>query len=1370
MKNVSFILLLLISHISISQSFIWEQQRTFPGGARSEAISFVLGDTAYVGTGRNSSDFFKDFHKYDQVTDTWTQISDFPGDARYGAVAFSIGGKGYVGTGTDGTNEFKDFYAYDPTSGSWTAVADFGGSARHFAASFALDEMGYVGTGRDDTDETSDFYRYDPTANTWSLVASLGTDNLRQEATGFSISDKGYISSGFVITDDFATIVYSDVFEYDASTNSWTNKVFADVKLSNKQSSAALVLDGKAYLIGGSNTNSAIIYDPSDNALSNIYTFGPSSEDNRRDLVAFTVNGVGFAGLGVNAPEVFESEYRNDLWQLTTIESPEAPTNIFVSTLEKTSARIFWTDNSTDEDGFLIYLSEATDDNFQIQDTTTSRSYSFSDLTEGTKYYTRVAAYRDTLTSEFLSDDFRTRSDLPAEPDGLSIQASLFQPGFLLSWNDNSINEDGFFIERATSPDGPFTSIDSVNTSRTEFTDADTSLLLNTTYYYRVTAFNDFGNSAPTTVVQKNTTSLEPKAPLIEIDALEDARPTSSDDFLVRIGRLENAERVTHYIDQMAFDGEFTGSDSTQFLNTTFGMRELETRSFRYIVHNKFGSDTSNVITVTAGLANPKTVRVNFSADNIIALRFTPGSWRHIGTNVERSENGGEFLQIADYKREDYFQVNSLGTVFFDSTVQASNQYAYRLKNYNETFMSNYSLPDSAIAKKTGVWKKVEKNDLSVAVDSLDAFKIRRQFYADGKVYLLSLENGSFISYEVGSGIFATLPDFPNSSSIEGHITGINDGLIYVFGGPDVNNDGALENWVFNVSNESWSQISDLPNSLRYSQHDPIFASDGHVYLSGNDDSFDFNVVRYNITNDSFETFVSSIDDSLFPSFAYAEGDSISFINSSGRVIDGVVIPEPSQSFNITTLTFNSFTVRHILSSARINELVTYQNLNFWINPRNKRSWTYDNLSDLNLTYAGPITFPPFSSFSDFDDNINGIAFVDADTLYYGFGRFERSSRSFRGLFYLDDKNSNGPIHFRADSITDTSAILRWFDPDQDTDGYILEEFNQIVNDFVVIDSLEAGVRSYKVTSLEQDTFYNFYIRSYQGDKLSDQNSHFFNTLQVYPNRVDNLSAEVLSDTSVKLNWAVNNEVPFDEIVISEINSNLNIALTNEDSTFTITDLDEGISYGFEVTSTNEAGSASSFISARTLLGTPEISNIRILDDHYVVIWNDNSGFETNFIVQRKLVDEDIFSSIDTLGQTELYLDQGSIINENEYIYRIQALQLEMAILDEKDTLILRNYSDYSNEASSVLNLLILNVENVDGIKVYPNPVSNELHFSSDVNEPWEMLIIDMDGKVQMRTFATPQSSWNISALKPGLYFLNLKHKNGRSQFKLVKK
>ncbi len=79
----------------------WAIDAYFDGNARSEAVSFTINDTVFVGTGMTSSKRLSDFYKFSLDKRYWTKINDFGGGVRSQAVGFAVNGKGYVGTGLD---------------------------------------------------------------------------------------------------------------------------------------------------------------------------------------------------------------------------------------------------------------------------------------------------------------------------------------------------------------------------------------------------------------------------------------------------------------------------------------------------------------------------------------------------------------------------------------------------------------------------------------------------------------------------------------------------------------------------------------------------------------------------------------------------------------------------------------------------------------------------------------------------------------------------------------------------------------------------------------------------------------------------------------------------------------------------------------------------------------------------------------------------------------------------------------------------------------------------------------------------------------------------------------------------------------------
>ena len=90
----------------------------------------------------------------------------------------------------------------------------------------------------------------------------------------------------------------------------------------------------------------------------------------------------------------------------------------------------------------------------------------------------------------------------PEAPTSLTaIAASATQIN--LSWQDNSTNETGFKIERSQSSSGGYTQIATMGANITTYN--NTNLKRGTTYYYRVRAYNDGGDSGYSNIASATT-------------------------------------------------------------------------------------------------------------------------------------------------------------------------------------------------------------------------------------------------------------------------------------------------------------------------------------------------------------------------------------------------------------------------------------------------------------------------------------------------------------------------------------------------------------------------------------------------------------------------------------------------------------------------------------------------------------------------------------------------------------------------------------------------------------------------------------------------------------------------------------------------
>jgi len=108
----------------------------------------------------------------------------------------------------------------------------------------------------------------------------------------------------------------------------------------------------------------------------------------------------------------------------------------------------------------------------------------------------------------------------PDAPDNLTANAPECDQ-IDLAWQDNSVNENGFKIERSL--DGSnFNQIDTVGPDVTSY--SDTTVAENTTYYYQVRAYNAGGDSGYSEIVWFTTPSCPPGPPVAPTDLAAKAR------------------------------------------------------------------------------------------------------------------------------------------------------------------------------------------------------------------------------------------------------------------------------------------------------------------------------------------------------------------------------------------------------------------------------------------------------------------------------------------------------------------------------------------------------------------------------------------------------------------------------------------------------------------------------------------------------------------------------------------------------------------------------------------------------------------------------------------------------------------------------
>ena len=149
----------------------WTQKASLPGltMGRTNATGFSIGNKGYIVCGDhwlpNDHNYFKSLLEYDPSSNTWTYKANFPGEARADCKTFVIGGSAYAGGGySDNTGEYiyyKDFYKYDPSTDTWTQIPLIPGLGT-LRYSFSINSKGYVAYAYLDDFENMKLEKYTP--------------------------------------------------------------------------------------------------------------------------------------------------------------------------------------------------------------------------------------------------------------------------------------------------------------------------------------------------------------------------------------------------------------------------------------------------------------------------------------------------------------------------------------------------------------------------------------------------------------------------------------------------------------------------------------------------------------------------------------------------------------------------------------------------------------------------------------------------------------------------------------------------------------------------------------------------------------------------------------------------------------------------------------------------------------------------------------------------------------------------------------------------------------------------------------------------------------------------------------------------------
>jgi hypothetical protein len=220
------------------------------------------------------------------------------------------------------------------------------------------------------------------------------------------------------------------------------------------------------------------------------------------DYGYFKVSAVNAAGEG---PQSASAQFGAYTGGGSSGSAPSAPSGVSASASSSSSITVSWTAVS-DATGYYVYRSvDSATGMYSYRGTITSTSYTDTGLSQGTDYYYQIAAYNSYGESPGSTASAATQSTTskPAAPTGVFASA-ISSSSITVKWTE-VLGATKYYVYRSGLTSSVYSLIGTVDAPNTSYTDA--GLSPDTTYYYKVSAYNSAGEGPQSTFTNTKTLS-----------------------------------------------------------------------------------------------------------------------------------------------------------------------------------------------------------------------------------------------------------------------------------------------------------------------------------------------------------------------------------------------------------------------------------------------------------------------------------------------------------------------------------------------------------------------------------------------------------------------------------------------------------------------------------------------------------------------------------------------------------------------------------------------------------------------------------------------------------------------------------------------
>jgi len=392
----------------------------------------------------------------------------------------------------------------------------------------------------------------------------------------------------------------------------------------------------------------------------------------------------------------------------TAQHSPEAPSDFVTVLVTHNRVLLAWQDNSNIESGFRIERSSASSlpgafIEIAVLNANVT-SFTNTGLSETTQYFYRLRAFNNGGPSAYTDLLEATTAPSPPFAPGSLTATALSHNRIKLAWKDSSRNEAGFTIERKIGLADFFVEVATVDAQATSH--IDSSLQGNTTYLYRLRAFNVSGFSSysnPATA----TTPLTPPNPPTALKAttvsssrinlawqdksanedsfrIERASTSSAQGSASSLAGAPAAARVYKTIATVRANLQ-NFSDAGLASNTAYFYR---VRAFNKSSISEFSNEAS-ATTLPLAPAAPRNLAIATMSSVRLDIAWTDSANNEAGFELERRPNAGStYTKIA--------MLAANHNRYSDHDLAPNTPYFYRVRAVNTGGASKYSNEASA--------------------------------------------------------------------------------------------------------------------------------------------------------------------------------------------------------------------------------------------------------------------------------------------------------------------------------------------------------------------------------------------------------------------------------------------------------------------------------------------------------------------------------------------------------------------------------------------------------------------------------------------------------------------------------------------------